>query len=128
MQMSPGAERPRRGDPQRVSQILHNLLSNAVKFTEPGGQVILSASLTAAGELAIRVKDSGPGMDAAELKEALEPFRRVARDRPGAGTGLGLPLTKALAEANRARFAISSEPGKGTLAEITFPTTRVLAD
>ena len=43
------------------------------------------------------------------------------------GTGLGLPLTKALAEANRTHFEIASEPGKGTTVEITFPTTRVLA-
>ena len=48
------------------------------------------------------------------------------RERPG--TGLGLPLTRALAQANRARFSISSERRKGTLVEITFPTTRVLAD
>jgi signal transduction histidine kinase len=44
------------------------------------------------------------------------------------GTGLGLPLTKALAEANRTKFDISSEPRKGTLIELTFPTTRVLAE
>jgi signal transduction histidine kinase len=64
-----------------------------------------------------------------EITNALEPFKRVAtegRERPG--TGLGLPLTKALAEANRASFDISSEPGHGTTVEITFPTTRVLAD
>lgn len=115
-------------DQRSMQQIMLNLLSNAVKFTESGGQVIVSAKLSGSGELSIRVKDSGIGMSEPELKEALEPFRRVARDRPGAGTGLGLPLTKALAEANRARFAISSEPGKGTLVEITFPTTRVLAE
>ena len=48
--------------------------------------------------------------------------------REAPGTGLGLPLTKALAEANRASSRFSSEPRKGTLVEITFPTTRVLAD
>jgi PAS domain S-box-containing protein len=115
-------------DQRSMQQIMLNLLSNAVKFTEPGGQVIISAKLSGSGELAVRVKDTGIGMSEPELKEALEPFRRVARDRPGSGTGLGLPLTKALAEANRARFSISSEPGKGTLVEITFPTTRVLAE
>ena len=115
-------------DQRSMQQIMLNLLSNAVKFTEAGGQVIISAKLSGSGELSIRVKDSGIGMSESELKQALEPFGRVARDRPGAGTGLGLPLTKALAEANRARFAISSEPSKGTLVEITFPTTRVLAE
>jgi signal transduction histidine kinase len=69
-------------------------------------------------------------MNADELKRALEPFRQIRR--PGRnehkGTGLGLPLTKALAEANRAEFSIRSAPDQGTLVEITFPTTRVLAD
>jgi PAS domain S-box-containing protein len=117
-------------DQRSMRQILLNLLSNAVKFTDPGGQVTVSANLTKAGELVLRVKDTGIGMSEAELKEALEPFRRVSRDSRGEveGTGLGLPLTKALAEANRAAFSISSEPGKGTVAEITYPTTRVLAD
>ncbi|MFZ5675478.1 MAG: PAS domain S-box protein [Pseudomonadota bacterium] len=115
-------------DQRSMSQVMLNLLSNAIKFTEPGGQVIISAQLTKAGELKLRVKDTGLGMTAAEIKEALEPFRRITTDgRNVPGTGLGLPLTKALAEANRAQFDISSEPRKGTLVEITFPTTRVLA-
>jgi signal transduction histidine kinase len=116
-------------DLRSMRQIMLNLISNAVKFTDPGGQVIISAQLTPAGELKLRVKDTGVGMTQSEIQEAIEPFRRVAiegRDAPG--TGLGLPLTKALAEANRASFSISSEPRKGTLVEITFPTTRVLAD
>lgn len=115
-------------DYRSMSQIMLNLLSNAIKFTDPGGQVIISAQLTKAGELKLRVKDTGLGMTEAEIKEALEPFRRITTDgRDVPGTGLGLPLTKALAEANRATFVISSEPRKGTLVEITFPTTRVLA-
>lgn len=48
--------------------------------------------------------------------------------RPHEGTGLGLPLTKAMVEANRARFTITSSPGDGTLVEVVFPATRVLAD
>jgi PAS domain S-box-containing protein len=115
-------------DYRSMSQIMLNLLTNAIKFTDPGGQVIVSAQLTKAGELKLRVKDTGLGMTEAEIREALEPFRRITTDgRDVPGTGLGLPLTKALAEANRATFGISSEPRKGTLVEITFPTTRVLA-
>ncbi|QIG52113.1 PAS domain S-box protein [Nordella sp. HKS 07] len=115
-------------DQRSMSQVMLNLLSNAIKFTDPGGQVIISAHLTKAGELKLRVKDTGLGMTEAEIKEALEPFRRITTDgRNVPGTGLGLPLTKALAEANRAQFEISSEPRKGTMVEITFPTTRVLA-
>jgi signal transduction histidine kinase len=75
------------------------------------------------------VKDTGIGMDEEQVKEALEPFGRVTTEgRSADGTGLGLPLTKALVEANRARFILASEPRKGTLVEIIFPTTRVLAE
>jgi PAS domain S-box-containing protein len=116
-------------DQRSVKQILLNLISNAVKFTDPGGQVIVSARLSKAGELKVSVKDTGIGMSEAELSAAVQPFKRI--ESPGRdqvpGTGLGLPLSRALAEANRASFAISSEPRKGTLVEITFPTTRVLA-
>ena len=85
--------------------------------------------LMGSGELKLRVKDTGIGMDEEQLRGALEPFGRVITEgREVQGTGLGLPLTKALVEANRARLGLSSEPRKGTLAEITFPTTRVLAE
>ncbi|NJM29194.1 MAG: PAS domain S-box protein [Rhizobiales bacterium] len=116
-------------DLRSMRQVLMNLLSNAIKFTDPGGQVIISGSTNGQGELTLRVKDTGIGMNADQLQDALEPFKRIETEgREAPGTGLGLPLTKALAEANRARFKMSSEPRKGTLAEITFPTTRVLAD
>jgi signal transduction histidine kinase len=112
-----------------VKQILLNLISNAVKFTDPGGQIIVSARLGKSGELTLSVKDTGIGMTESGLEAAIQPFKRI--DSPGReqvpGTGLGLPLSRALAEANRASFAISSEPRKGTLVEVTFPTTRVLA-
>ncbi|MGE4247614.1 MAG: sensor histidine kinase, partial [Parvibaculaceae bacterium] len=117
-------------DLRTMKQILLNLLANAIRFTDPGGQVIMSARLDRSGELALSVKDTGIGMSPEEVKAALMPFRRVetAGREAGRGTGLGLPLSKALVEANRARFAITSEPRKGTLIEIVFPTTRVLAE
>ena len=116
-------------DLRSMRQVMLNLLSNAIKFTDAGGQVVISAQLLSSGELKLKVKDTGIGMDEEQLKDALEPFRRVPTEgRNAEGTGLGLPLTKALVEANRARFNLASEPRKGTLAEITFPTTRVLAE
>ena len=116
-------------DLRSMRQILLNLMSNAIKFTDPGGQVVVSAQVMPGGELKLRVKDTGIGMTGEQLKGALEPFGRVVTEgRDVQGTGLGLPLTRALTEANRATFQLSSEPRKGTLAEITFPTTRVLAD
>ena len=116
-------------DLRSMRQIMLNLVSNAIKFTDPGGQVVMSAQVTPGGELKLRVKDTGIGMTENQLKGALEPFGRVVTaGREAQGTGLGLPITKALTEANRASFELTSEPRKGTLAEITFPTTRVLAD
>jgi PAS domain S-box-containing protein len=116
-------------DQRSMRQIMLNVLSNAIKFTDPGGQVIVSAAMNPSGELKFRVKDTGIGMNDDQLRDALEPFKRVVTaGREVQGTGLGLPLTKALAEANRTTFNISSEPRKGTLIELTFPTTRVLAE
>lgn len=117
-------------DARSLRQVALNLLSNAIKFTPPGGQIIVSTALTEAGEAVLRVRDTGIGMTDEELKMAMEPFRQVTTTLPRAqaGTGLGLPLTKALVEANRASFGISSQPKQGTLVEIVFPPTRVLAE
>jgi PAS domain S-box-containing protein len=114
-------------DERSVRQIATNLVSNAIKFTEAGGQVIVSTAVTDRGEVAFRVRDTGAGMTAEEIEAALEPFRPLATARPGGGPGLGLPLAKALAEANRAALHISSARAEGTLAEVLFPPTRVLA-
>jgi len=117
-------------DARSVRQIVLNLISNSTKFTGAGGQVIVSTTLTDLGEVVLRVRDSGIGMSEQEIALALEPFRQVATTlRPGpGGTGLGLPLTKALAEANRAAFRIQSRPNAGTLIEVAFPPNRVLAE
>ena len=116
-------------DERSLEQILLNLVSNAVKFTEPGGRVLVTAEADARGGVTLGVRDTGVGMSPAELKVALEPFRRVERvgglDRPG--TGLGLPLAKAMAEANSAEFRIASAPKAGTSIEIRFPRERLAA-
>ena len=115
-------------DERSLRQITLNLLSNAVKFTDAGGQVIVSTAMTDAGEVVFRVRDTGIGMSETEVEAALEPFRQLATSRKGGGTGLGLPLTKALVEANRGALAISSRKNEGTLVEVVFPPTRVLAE
>ena len=125
-------------DARSIKQVALNLLSNAVRFTAPGGQVIVSTSYELNGDVVMRVRDTGIGMTKSEVEQALKPFRQVnalerrkaesARDWRSEGTGLGLPLTKAMVEANRAQFAIDSTPGHGTVVEIAFPPTRVLAD
>ena len=116
-------------DARSVRQIVLNLLSNSVKFTGPGGQVIVSTALSDGGEAVLRVRDTGIGMSERDIEAALEPFRQTATSGSwgSGGTGLGLPLTKALAEANRASFSIRSAPNAGTLVEVAFPPTRVLS-
>ena len=116
-------------DARSIRQIALNLLSNAVKFTKSSGQVIISTALEENGEVSMRVRDTGVGMSEEDLEIALEPFRQVGTETHGktAGTGLGLPLTKALVEANRAKFTINSRVNYGTLIHVTFPNERVLA-
>jgi PAS domain S-box-containing protein len=116
-------------DARAMRQIMLNLLSNSIKFTGAGGQVIISTAQTDDHEVVLRVRDTGSGMNEKELQIALEPFRQVptVAHWDAGGTGLGLPITKALAEANQAFFRITSRVDDGTLAEVIFPATRVLA-
>jgi len=114
-------------DPRRLKQTLLNLLTNAIKFTTEGGQVIVSGTLVD-GELRVRVRDNGVGMSKNEIAYAMQPFHQLdTAPRRQSGTGLGLPLTKALADANRARLELSSEPGVGTSADIIFPAERLFS-
>ncbi|MGO4440132.1 ATP-binding protein [Rhizobium sp. RAF56] len=117
-------------DLRSIKQIALNILSNAIRFTPSGGQIVVSTSYESNGSVVMRIRDTGTGMSRTELEHAMKPFRQVsasARNR-GDGTGLGLPLTKAMADANRATFSIQSAPNEGTLVEITFPSQRVLAN
>ncbi|MGB7432285.1 MAG: ATP-binding protein, partial [Ahrensia sp.] len=115
-------------DVRSVRQIVLNLLSNSVRFTHTGGLVVVSTAYNPDSGVVLRVKDTGIGMTAKEIQTALMPFQQVAdrSAKTNEGTGLGLPLTKALVEANRAEFSIHSEPGRGTIVEILFPQSRVL--
>ncbi|UWM76049.1 ATP-binding protein [Rhizobium sp. WSM4643] len=117
-------------DLRSIKQIALNILSNAIRFTPSGGQIVVSTSYEANGSVVLRVRDTGIGMTRSELDQAMKPFRQVSSTQSrhrGDGTGLGLPLTKAMVDANRATFSINSTPNEGTLVEITFPSQRVLA-
>ncbi len=112
-------------DPRRLKQIMLNLLTNAIKFTKEGGQVIVSGTM-ADGELRLRVRDNGVGMTKDEIAFAMQPFHQLdTAPRKQSGTGLGLPVTKALVDANRARLVLTSEPGIGTSADVIFPPERL---
>ena len=115
-------------DSRSLRQIILNLVSNSIKYTKPGGQIIVSTIYEESGEVVLRVRDTGIGMSEMELARALKPFQQINAESNTQGTGLGLPLTKAMVEANRARFEIDSKPEEGTLVEIFFPSQRVLAD
>ncbi|UVC07612.1 PAS domain S-box protein [Rhizobium sp. TH2] len=117
-------------DLRSIKQISLNILANAIRYTPSGGQIVVSTAYEPSGSVTLRIRDTGVGMSKGELDQAMKPFGQVSsgtRQR-GDGTGLGLPLTKAMTEANRAMFSIHSAPNEGTLVEITFPPQRVLAD
>ncbi len=118
------------GDERTLRQIVLNLVSNAVRHAGSGGQVIVSTSLNETGEALLRIRDTGHGMTEAEVARALEPFRdlSIASLADRSATGLGLPLTKALVEANRASLSIKSARGEGTVMTVTIPPTRVLSE
>ncbi len=113
---------PMRGDEAKLRQIFLNLLSNAVKFTEKGGHITLSAA-AGADHVAVTVADTGIGMDPRDVEVAFQPFAQVDNrlERRYEGTGLGLPLTKALVELHKARIVIDSARGRGTRVTVTFP-------
>ncbi len=115
-------------DSRKVKQILLNLISNAVKFTPKGGKVTVSAGLNERGELVIKVADTGIGIAPENIGRALSPFMQIdsSLSRKYEGTGLGLPLSKALIELHGGQLTIESQLGTGTTVTVTFPTTRVV--
>jgi signal transduction histidine kinase len=110
-------------DEIRLRQILLNLLSNAVKFTPRGGYVTLLADRADDGTCEFKVIDTGIGMSEEEVAVAMEPFRQIDNTlaRKYEGTGLGLPLTRALIELHGGVFELSSKPGIGTTATVRLP-------
>ena len=110
------------GDAAKLRQIFLNLLSNAIKFTERGGTISMSIA-EAADEIAVSVSDTGIGMDPEDVDVAFQPFAQVDNrlERRYEGTGLGLPLTKALVDLHRGAIRIDSARGHGTRITITFP-------
>jgi signal transduction histidine kinase len=106
-----------------LKQILINLLSNAIKFTPEGGRVSLSGSVGSDGAFLLKVEDSGIGMTAAEVQEALKPYGQV-RSAGAEGMGLGLPLAVQLTQLHAGRLSIDSAPGAGTAVMVEFPNWR----
>ncbi len=115
-------------DATSVRQIVLNLVTNAIKFTPARGRISVETILARDGAPVLRVADTGPGMTAVAITEAMRPVPlNVPARRDGGGLGLGLPLAYALAEANGASMAIESAPDQGTDITITFPHGRLIA-
>ena len=118
-----------RADARSLKQILLNLVSNAIKFTPSGGRIVISAEADAK-TFNLTVADSGIGMTADGVKKALEAFGQVdsSLSRKYEGTGLGLPLTRALVELHGGRLEIDSALGDGTRVTALFPAERIIRE
>jgi PAS domain S-box-containing protein len=107
-------------DARAMRQITMNLISNSIRLASAGGQVIVSTALSDRGEIALRIRDTGHGLTEREVAAAMEPFRTPPPGDASDSSALSLSLTKALVEANRARFNIKSGANSGTLIEVVF--------
>jgi PAS domain S-box-containing protein len=117
-----------RGEEKAVKQILVNLMTNAIKFTPEGGEITVEGQVNDKGEMVLMVMDTGIGIAPEHIGIVLAPFGQIesALSRKNQGTGLGLPLTKALTELHGGSLTIESVVNKGTTVTLVFPADRVL--
>ena len=115
-------------DPTSVTQIVLNLLTNAVKFTESGGSVTAHVFSSIGEDIRVEVRDTGCGMTAADITQHLDVRSpKPPQARAGGGLGIGLALSRQLAESNGASLEIKSVPGRGTTACLAFPLRLLIA-
>ena len=108
-------------DARALRQIALTLIGCAIHLAKAGGQVIVSTALNDLDEVALRIRDTGHGMNDHEIAAAMAPFRTPSpTDEVANGSGTNLSLAKALVEANRGRFHLKSSPNTGTLIEVVF--------
>jgi signal transduction histidine kinase len=117
-----------RADKRKTKQVLLNLVTNAVKFTPAGGRITVEGRFAPAIGLTVAVTDSGIGIPPNDIGRVLEPFEQVdsALARRHQGTGLGLPLVKAIMELHGGTVELRSEVGAGTRVSVTFPPERAV--
>ena len=117
-----------RADERKTKQVLLNLVTNAVKFTPPGGQVEVTAHFDPETGVVLTVRDTGIGIASHDLDRVLQPFEQVdsTMSRTHQGTGLGLPLVKAIMDLHGGSIALQSEVGVGTCVTVIFPASRAV--
>ena len=109
-------------DQQRLRQILVNLVSNAIKYNRLGGTVSITCQVEGNDRVNMTVTDTGPGIRAADLERIFVPFERLGVEQTGVeGTGIGLPLARALAQAMAGHLTASSVHGEGSAFTVTLP-------
>jgi signal transduction histidine kinase/CheY-like chemotaxis protein len=115
-------------DRMRLRQMLNNLLSNAIKFTPPNGSIYVSAHREGA-ETHLSVADTGPGIDPADQHRVFDEFHQTGdAESRAAGTGLGLALTRRLAEVHGGRVELWSEPGRGSRFTLVLPAAEYVGE
>ena len=117
-----------RADAKKIRQILLNLLTNAIKFTQRGGRITVTVWARSGSGYVLQVADTGIGISLEDIPKALGVFGQVdsSFSRKHEGTGLGLPLTKSLAELHGGSLDLQSQPGVGTTVTIRFPAERLV--
>jgi len=114
-------------DQTKFKQIILNLLSNGVKFTDSRGRIIIGSGVNGQGDLIISIKDTGIGIPSEHLERVLNPFEQVADHltKENEGTGLGLPIARALIELHGGSLTLSSALGVGTTVALRLPHERI---
>jgi len=107
-------------DSERIGQLLTNLISNAIKYS-PAGSTVRVIVQTTADEVLVRVSDQGMGIKAAEIGRLFQPFARLVSGQEAQGSGLGLYISKAIAEAHGGWIRVESEPGQGSTFTVILP-------
>lgn len=113
-------------DERLLKQILINLISNAIKFSDEGGSIKLRYWCDAEKGYVFQISDAGIGIAPSDIEAVMMPFNQAEGDlsRSYEGTGLGLPLSKSLAEVHGGSLELQSEVGIGTTVTVRFPTNR----
>jgi CheY-like chemotaxis protein len=110
------------GDETRIKQILTNLLSNAVKYNVDGGSITLRARAAEGDVIELAICDTGLGMDRNQMDELFQPYNRLGRERtPVEGTGIGLVISRKLAELMGGSLRAHSIAGEGSTFILTLP-------